>query len=490
MRKLGIEIMDTEGNMRALHEIAKDASAAFGDVTDLEALTIMLEDMNVRGATAFALLVQNADEFEQAVGNLSNSAGEATLMADIQQQSLANQIQLVKNALMAPFLFSDEVGEANDTLNAFTWKIQELVTQFTEFFIITLPDGTQALTEHSAALKTFIIEALGEAVLLIERIKEIFLDSGEGLTSFTELLHMAVQPLHIMLNIVEKISPANLAWIVKLKVLNSILPITNMLHMVGTYIMYQNIAAMMMMGKETEKLTYDTFVLNMMTEGHFMSVTKMRFAYLGAASGLWVYEGTMKSFNLTTRATMMAFGGMIAMFMMAITTTGALSDVFLALAGVLMILAMVSNFKWLIEKVGPLVGIPMAIIASIAMLGAMVMLRNKMQAGMGGMGGGIASGGAGPGVPKSVLPTDRMYDSGGMFTGGRMYDSGGPTTEHGLAILQRGETVIPKTRNMLDGGLTLNIGGDIVTDDAEAFAERIATALPEALRRQADIGGI
>ena len=67
---------------------------------------------------------------------------------------------------------------------------------------------------------------------------------------------------------------------------------------------------------------------------------------------------------------------------------------------------------------------------------------------------------------------------------------GGATTEHGTAILQKGETVIPKTRNMLDGGITLNIGGDIVTDNAEDFAERIAQVLPEALRRQNDIGGI
>jgi hypothetical protein len=40
------------------------------------------------------------------------------------------------------------------------------------------------------------------------------------------------------------------------------------------------------------------------------------------------------------------------------------------------------------------------------------------------------------------------------------------------------------------GGITLNIGGDIVTSDADDFAERIAVALPEALRRHNDIGGI
>ena len=45
---------------------------------------------------------------------------------------------------------------------------------------------------------------------------------------------------------------------------------------------------------------------------------------------------------------------------------------------------------------------------------------------------------------------------------------------------------------MLSGGsgITLNIQGDIVTNDADDFAERIAQALPEALRMQNDIGGI
>ena len=90
---------------------------------------------------------------------------------------------------------------------------------------------------------------------------------------------------------------------------------------------------------------------------------------------------------------------------------------------------------------------------------------------------------------RPSFDTEATYDSGGVFMP-KMYDMGGPTTEHGTAILQKGETVIPKTRNMLEGGITLNIGGDIVTDDAEDFAERIAAILPEALRRQSDIGGI
>ena len=104
----------------------------------------------------------------------------------------------------------------------------------------------------------------------------------------------------------------------------------------------------------------------------------------------------------------------------------------------------------------------------------------------------IGAGATGAMKSQASFSGEAMYDNGGTFMGGsRMYDTGGPTTEHGMAILQKGETVIPKTQNMLDsGGITLNIGGDIVTDDAEDFAERIAQVLPEALRRQNDIGGI
>ena len=83
---------------------------------------------------------------------------------------------------------------------------------------------------------------------------------------------------------------------------------------------------------------------------------------------------------------------------------------------------------------------------------------------------------------------ERSYDGGGTFL--PTYDNGGMTTEHGMAMLQKGETVIPKTQNMLGGGITLNIGGDIVTNDADDFADRVAIALPEALRRQSDMGGI
>ena len=60
-----------------------------------------------------------------------------------------------------------------------------------------------------------------------------------------------------------------------------------------------------------------------------------------------------------------------------------------------------------------------------------------------------------------------------------------------MAILQKGETVIPKTQNMLggaSGGITLNIHGDVY--DSDNFAEKISEVLPLAVRKSNDIGGI
>ena len=92
----------------------------------------------------------------------------------------------------------------------------------------------------------------------------------------------------------------------------------------------------------------------------------------------------------------------------------------------------------------------------------------------------------------AMTPSDTTYDM-----GGRIYDTGGPKggglgSRHKMVMVEPGETIIPKTQNMLSGGggITLNIGGDIITNDAEDFAERVAIVLPEALRRQNDIGGI
>jgi hypothetical protein len=438
--------MDTEGNMRELSAIAMDAKAAFGDVTDLEALTAMLEDMNVRGATAFALLVQNADEYKAAVSDLANSAGEATMMADTQQQSLALQIQRVKNALMAPFLLSDKVGEANNTLNAFTHQIKLLTDEFVGFFIEELPDGTMKLNENGDMIKDFVIEALKELVVIIVKLKKIFLESNSGLANMTKLLHMAMVPLNVMLDVLSMMPDSTLRWIVQLKLMAGILPITT----------FFSIAQ-----------TISQVALNIT----LVNGTKISKEY--AASMIAV-----------GKASAVALGGFMALFVAgaylnnwgngAINVLGAVTGAFIA-AGV-----GVSFFKDSF-KFGSLAGI--TALAAGAALGIGVARLGKT------IGGQMSNSNLGNTSDYESYDIP-MADTG--YTNIPMADTGFSSKgRHFPVMVEPGESIVSKTQTMLGGGgITLNIGGDIVTSDADDFAERIAVALPEALRRHNDIGGI
>jgi hypothetical protein len=83
----------------------------------------------------------------------------------------------------------------------------------------------------------------------------------------------------------------------------------------------------------------------------------------------------------------------------------------------------------------------------------------------------------------------RVYTRTGYATGGRI---GGSDGNHFPVMVEGGETIIPKTQNMLtgstSGGITINISGDVY--DGDNFADKISEALPSALRISADRGGI
>jgi len=123
--------------------------------------------LNIRGATAFVHLVQGADEFKEAVDDLSNSQGSAHEMAMIQQQSLANQIQRLKTAMLAPFLLSEKVSVANGQMNEFSSTLHKLVEGFEKLFIDTLPDGTFQMTEFGKIIQTTTLQLLKQLGRLV-----------------------------------------------------------------------------------------------------------------------------------------------------------------------------------------------------------------------------------------------------------------------------------------------------------------------------------
>ena len=453
--KMGVEITNADGSFKQLTEIAKQFQQAMGPAaSDVDLMTTLLEDLNVRGATAFVHLVQNADEFESAVNNLQNSAGSATAMADIQQQSLARSIQLIKNSLATPFLLSDEIGKANGHLNEFSLVLHNITEEF-QGMIVVMEDGVATgLTPLGQMLKDFVIDSLREfheLTKLIVRVIQDMSDEGQDLASVIRLM---TTPLKIALKIFSLLGPRLLEYVIMFKTLNAILPIQNMLM---------------------------AFRLNLLdAEAEKTMIATLKNLKMGAGlNGLAVSYSNLMLSQLGSMAVMLA---MVAATEKFAQGNKQLTMVIGALAGSFLGLAMavqLYNAARSASYSGP---------AAFAMGAGLVLATAALFAGLNLKMAEVMS-------PPKV---DYSYDEPTMDMGGRiMYDTGGPRggglgSRHQQVMVEPGETIIPKTQNMLSGGggITLNIGGDIVTNDAEDFAQRIADVLPEALRRQDDMGGI
>jgi TP901 family phage tail tape measure protein len=415
--KMGVEITNADGSFKLLTEIAREFSEAMGPAaSDVDLMTTLLEDLNVRGATAFVHLVQNVDEFEGAVSDLSNSAGSATRMADIQQKSLANQIQVVKNALMAPFLLSDEVGRANGTMNTFGESLHNIVENFESFFIVTLPDGTKNLTKMGQNLRDTVIVVLEELGKMIRNVLRMFSALNDSGNNIAGMFGALMIPLNLLVGAITLLGSDGVKTVLMFKAMNAILPFTE-LHIMG------NVMAQILLNEEETKGVAIKGILL----GAQLALN------IGLLGGLYLLNQESQAMKNLGIAVLFAAGAYAA---------------------------------YTVAKA-----------ASVNPLAAAAV-------------GGTVTASIGYAMNKVMTPPDLpTYDMGGRI----MYDTGGGLgNRHFPVLVEPGETIIPKTQNMLSGGggITLNIQGDIVTNDADDFAERIAVALPEALRRQNDIGGI
>jgi len=451
--KLGVQVVDSQGNMLQLTEIARNFAAAFPDINDnVELMTTLLDDLNVRGATAFVHLVQNVDEFEAAVGDLQNAHGSAAEMAEIQQASITNQMQILKNALMAPFLITDEIGRANGFMNEFHMTLHRVVAQFSELIYETMPDGEKVLTDVGRGMKTFVIDAMKQLAGLLTEGMILFKAFAKEAGSSTEILNMLTMPLRVVLNLLQLIGPEGIKFILIWKVLNGVLPITSML-----------------MAVLTNATVIDTIVTK---------INKLAKEEQAAA---------MRAVGIAGIAAMAGVGALLLINMKFAKTAPTMAKVLSAIAGGIAavgIAAFITGGS--IMSLGT--AMPALLVAGAAMGVAFSALMTKMMQGpdMESMIGDIPEYNIG-------APTDVPVADTGMRV--RAYDTGG-RPNHQMVMVEPGETIVSKTQNMAGGnaalgggsGITIAVHGDIY--DADKFASKIAQVLPNALRNVNDAGGI
>ena len=226
-KQMGVEVTDAQGNMLQLTEIATNFSKVLGAgvINDTELLTTLIQDLNVRGATAFVHLVQNAEEFKDAVDATAGAGGELDEMVRIQNESIQAQIQILKNNLSMMFLYNDAAFEGTGYLNAFHQAISETVQDFQELLVVQTESG-YVLTEFGKNIQEVAIRGVYELRAIMNDLIPLIMGFVDNMALSLKLLEVYLLPLKILVGAMkffgEDVVKAALAF----HLMNKILPIS------------------------------------------------------------------------------------------------------------------------------------------------------------------------------------------------------------------------------------------------------------------------
>jgi TP901 family phage tail tape measure protein len=300
-RKLGVEILDAEGNMKSLTNIAQQFNDVLGeDVTDMEVMMALMEDLNVRGATAFVHLVQNAEEFEAAVNDLQNSAGSAHEMAMIQQQGLEAQLTRLKNAFLAPFLLTDEISNSVGVLNKFELVIQNIVSTMEGMIYDTMPDGSKELTDFAVDMQNTVLQALVSFGDILQRVTEVVVEFSKAGMFNVSMLKLYFLPLSVIVGLFEVLPADMMRVIMVLYILNKTLMFSTLAtkalsfgYMLATAAGFTYSKGLLVVMTGTKMLTYDVYAL----AGAFAAVAVAAVAFVAGFAIMFRLTRSMSTFG-------------------------------------------------------------------------------------------------------------------------------------------------------------------------------------------------
>ena len=229
-RKMGLEILNVDGSMKQLNVIAAEYARLIGPEAshNTELLTSMIQDLNVRGATAFIHLVQASDEFTEAVENTRNAGGELDTMVNIQNESISAQIQILKNNVEMIFFMRDATFEGTGALNAFHKAIIDGVASL-RGLIVEGEEGAHKLTSFGLAIQDVAIAGVETLVeFLTKAVKFMKYFSKEGMVNIS-LLKLYTVPLNIILKVLQTLGPEFTKFAITTHLLNKYFAIGNIL---------------------------------------------------------------------------------------------------------------------------------------------------------------------------------------------------------------------------------------------------------------------
>lgn len=100
MKQLGVDVYDSQGNMRSMNDILGDLNTSMEGMTSAEKSNIIATIFNKTDLSSVnALLANTGETWDSLQNSITNSSGAAQQMADTQLDNLQGQLTLLKSAL-------------------------------------------------------------------------------------------------------------------------------------------------------------------------------------------------------------------------------------------------------------------------------------------------------------------------------------------------------------------------------------------------------
>lgn len=439
------ELQEWMTSMGMTFEIIRDGKldidalmdAFSGQQLTLEMLQSASDIFTVRALRSFGLLIGAADDYQVMLSDVTNSQGALAEVVAIQMESFTAMFGRLRQELLAP-LRSPEVIE----------QVSKMVDGFIEMFNVLKPE----------LINSVVLGLIGFTDVITN---DTFLN---GVRLFADGLFTVFQGL----NFINRLATGNalVGWFLKLAVVWKLAQLTM-------------IPFTLMMERGTQSLIQNSIARNQ----NIMAIREQGLAILNNSMALLANGEVAKLSNMMAELEILqwkrkqlavqGFGQKVAMA----------SSALLGLMGIGMMIGAADS---------PLMITLFSIMAVATALNSTLMIMGALE----------SASMSGPGfIPVFLGSLALMAATALAFRASRaeqmkdlnqvaVYDSGGISTRHQLAYLEPGETVIPKSQNMLGGGgVTVNVG-DVYAQDGTDFANKLADALPYALRQVSDRGGI
>ena len=176
MESLGVEVYDSEGNMRSLNDILGDLNTSMDGMTSAEKQNIISSIFNKTDLAAVNSLLSNTgDSWDSLQQSITESGGAAQQMADTQLDNLSGQITILKSALEGLAISFGEI--LMPKIRAAAKKIQEFVDKL---------NGMNDEQKETVVKIAAVVAAIGPMLILFGKVTSIVGTAMKGFSGLTK----------------------------------------------------------------------------------------------------------------------------------------------------------------------------------------------------------------------------------------------------------------------------------------------------------------